>query len=218
MGIAVAAKLCAGALVAVPAVAYLLRDSEDLLRPPGAADEQDFLARCIKCGRCIEACPYGAIHAENSIIGAASGTPVINARAQACRMCEDMPCIPACPTEALHPLESRNDIRMGTAVIKREACIAVRGMRCEVCYRACPLIDRAISIKATVREGDAIHTVFEPIVDPEACTGCGLCVQRCVVSDPEVAVEIVRDRAWALMRIDEEQAKPINGAAYRASK
>lgn len=210
------AKLCAGVLVAAPTVAYLMRDSDELLRPPGAVDEADFLSRCIKCGRCIEACPYAAIHAEQSIMGAASGTPVIDARAQACRMCEDMPCIPACPTEALHRLESREDIAMGVAVIKREACIAVQGMRCEVCYRSCPLIDRAITIRPTVREGDAIHTVFEPIIDPDVCTGCGLCVQRCVISDPEVAIEIVRDKQTALARIEEEQSKYVEQAAYKA--
>ncbi len=53
---------------------------------------------------------------------------------------------------------------MGCAVINRDLCIAVQGMRCEVCYRACPFIDSAIAIGASVREGDAIHAVFEPLV------------------------------------------------------
>ncbi len=30
-------------------------NGEELLRPPGASDEADFRARCIKCGRCLEA-------------------------------------------------------------------------------------------------------------------------------------------------------------------
>ena len=33
----------------------------DWLRPPGAADELDFLDRCTKCGDCQDACPYDAI-------------------------------------------------------------------------------------------------------------------------------------------------------------
>ena len=57
-----------------------------------------------------------------------------------------------------------------------------------------------------MREGDAIHAVFEPLVDSEKCVGCGLCVQRCVVSDPQVAIEIVRDYGEACRRIDEERA------------
>ena len=44
----------------------------------------------------------------------------------------------------------------------------------------------------------------------EKCVGCGLCVQRCVVSDPQVAIEIVRDYGEARRRIDEEQAKHIS--------
>ena len=66
---------------------------------------------------------------------------MIDARAQACRLCADFPCIAACPTEALHPVFARDEVRMGCAVINRDLCIAVQGMRCEVCYRACPFID-----------------------------------------------------------------------------
>ena len=29
-----------------------------LLRPPGALKEEDFLKTCIKCGMCVEACPF----------------------------------------------------------------------------------------------------------------------------------------------------------------
>lgn len=185
-------------------------NGEGLLRPPGAANEADFRARCIKCGRCLEACPYQAIRMAKGPTGAETGTPVIDARAQACRLCADFPCIAACPTEALHPVPVRDEVRMGCAVINRDLCIAVQGMRCEVCYRACPFIDSAIAIGASVREGDAIHAVFEPLVDPEKCVGCGLCVQRCVVSDPQVAIEIVRDYGEARRRIDEEQAKHVS--------
>ena len=29
----------------------------DVLRPPGALPEGEFMARCIKCARCIDVCP-----------------------------------------------------------------------------------------------------------------------------------------------------------------
>ena len=118
---------------------------------------------------------------------------MVDARAQACRLCEDFPCVEACPTNALRGIEGRSDVRMGTAVIDEDLCIAFQGMRCEVCYRACPLIDQAISIDYRLREGDAIHSLFAPVIDEEQCMGCGLCVERCVVDEPDVAIRIKTD-------------------------
>jgi ferredoxin-type protein NapG len=57
-------------------------------------------------------------------------------------------------------------------------------MRCEVCYRSCPLIDEAIHISYYLRAGDNTHAVFEPVVDSERCVGCGICEQRCVIQNP----------------------------------
>jgi len=33
-----------------------------LIRPPGALAEDEFLARCIRCGECMKVCPTNAIH------------------------------------------------------------------------------------------------------------------------------------------------------------
>ena len=32
-----------------------------ILRPPGGLPEKEFLASCLKCGICVEACPYDAL-------------------------------------------------------------------------------------------------------------------------------------------------------------
>lgn len=184
----VAAALLAGAALLKSAV-DLVGPSKPLF-PPGAWSEDDFAAKCIRCGKCFEACPYQAIHAAGSDAGAMIGAPSIDAREQACRLCADFPCIEACPTGALSPVESKADVRMGTAVINEETCLSFMGMRCEVCYRACPLIDEAITIDYRQREGDALHAVFAPIINEDSCVGCGLCVERCVVSDPEPAIRI----------------------------
>ena len=162
-----------------------------LLRPPGMASPADFAARCVRCGRCLEACPYQAIHAAPLNAGQAASTPFVNARAQACRLCRDFPCAAACPTGALAVPEERADAAMGTAVVNEETCLSFQGMRCEVCYRACPLIDEAIRIDYRPREGDDIHAVFAPQVNAEVCPGCGLCEQRCPVSDPAPAIVVV---------------------------
>lgn len=79
------------ALVAFQAALYASHGEADLLRPPGAHGEKDFASRCVKCGKCMEACPYIAIKPARDDAGAAVGTPMIDARAQACRLCEDFP-------------------------------------------------------------------------------------------------------------------------------
>ncbi len=169
------------------------RDDLALLRPPGSQGERDFLSRCVKCGKCLQACPYRALDVARASVGLSVGSPHIDAREQACRLCEDFPCVKACPTGALRDVRDRTDVHMGIAVIDEDLCIAFQGMRCEVCYRACPLIDEAIAIDYRLRDGDAIHAVFAPVVSEDSCVGCGLCVERCVVDEPKVAIRIRPD-------------------------
>lgn len=97
---------------------------------------------------------------------------------------------------------------MGVAVINEDTCLSFQGMRCEVCYRACPLIDEAITIDYRPREGDDIHAVFAPQVVPDGCPGCGLCEQRCPVSDPAPAIVVVPTGAQ-----EETYVARRNGAA-----
>jgi ferredoxin-type protein NapG len=181
----------AAAVVAAEGVYAAAAGPSTLLRPPGSQSEADFMSRCIKCGKCIEACPYKAIHTAGPLAGAAAGTPCIDAENQACRMCEDFPCVAVCPTGALRDVATREDVDMGYAKLNENTCIAFQGMRCEVCYRVCPLIDRAIEIKPDALQGDDIHARLIPTVNKDICTGCGLCVQRCVVREPEVPIRIV---------------------------
>jgi len=191
MGLDLMAKVLAGGVVGVQALLFATNQSESLIRPPGAKAEEDFSARCIRCGKCIDACPYQAIHVAKDIANIATGTPCLDVRARACRMCEDFPCVHACPTGALRDVETRADVHMGTAVINEDTCIALQGMRCEVCYRACPLIDEAITIDYRSREGDSIHAIFAPQIHEDSCTGCGWCVERCVLD--ETAIQVVRN-------------------------
>ena len=195
MPISTVAKILAGGAIGLQAIAYAANAKEELLRPPGAQDEEDFMARCIRCGKCIEACPHESIFAYKNILSPASGTPIIDARSKACRMCEKVPCVPVCPTGALRDVEEPEEINMGYALIDRDKCISFKGLRCEVCYRACPLIDQAIVIDYRINENDSMHSVFAPIVDEEKCTGCGLCVERCTTD--ETSIRIVRD-GWEI--------------------
>ncbi len=72
------------------------------LRPPGALEEDDFLASCIKCGQCVQVCPVSALKLADLGDGYGVGAPYIDARAQACDFsCDAVQCILACPTGAL---------------------------------------------------------------------------------------------------------------------
>ena len=57
------AALAAAGVFAASAVASAAPSPLPLLRPPGAGAPEHFAARCVRCGRCLEACPYQAIHA-----------------------------------------------------------------------------------------------------------------------------------------------------------
>ena len=39
-----------------------------ILRPPGALEEKEFLKHCVKCGLCVEACPFYALYIENDSV------------------------------------------------------------------------------------------------------------------------------------------------------
>lgn len=162
---------------------YLLKQQANAtvlaIRPPGAVKEADFLAKCIKCGQCVVDCPYDTLMLAAPGDTAPIGTPFFKPRDIPCYMCEDIPCVKACPTGALDPtLTNINEARMGLAVIDIENCLSWLGLRCEQCYRVCPLMDKAITIETHPRKVSK-HAMFVPLVHSDACTGCGMCEEAC---------------------------------------
>lgn len=162
-----------------------------MLRPPGALDEKRFSGACVKCGKCVQACPYKAIRVAGTDYGRLIGTPYINAREEPCQLCPDLPCIKACPSGALdRSVTEIERVQMGTAVIvDRENCLSIRGLRCEVCYRNCPLIDKAITIEARHNSRTGSHTIMEPVVHRDKCVGCGICEKSCVREKAVIVVQ-----------------------------
>lgn len=159
-------------------------------RPPGAGRDDAFLAACVRCGRCVQACPYGSVKLGSIADGDSAGSPYLVFREIPCYMCSDLPCVRACPTGALDPsLEAPAAMVLGTAVITdREACLSLNGIRCEICYRVCPLIDRAITLEKHPQKVTHRHTVFEPVVHKELCTGCGICENACPLDRTAITV------------------------------
>lgn len=164
------------------------------LRPPGALAEKEFLGACVRCGLCARDCPYDTLdlaHLEDAL---PTGTPYFTAREVPCEMCDDIPCVAACPTGALDPdLTDIDDARMGTAVlVDQESCLNFLGLRCDVCYRVCPLIDEAITIEWQHNARSGKHSRMLPTVHADACTGCGKCEYACVLE--EAAIKILPQR------------------------
>ncbi|PLK49450.1 ferredoxin-type protein NapG [Uliginosibacterium sp. TH139] len=168
------------------------------IRPPGALMEEAFLGACIRCGLCVRDCPYDTLKLATPGDGIVSGTPYFTARDIPCEMCEDIPCVKACPSGALdHALSDIRQAEMGIAVlIDQENCLNFLGLRCDVCYRVCPVIDKAITLEMRrnpreEREGPAAtrHAMLIPTVHADACTGCGKCEKSCIL--PEAAIKVL---------------------------
>ena len=179
------------------------------LRPPAALPEDEFLKVCIKCGLCSEACynrpqnrdkdgkqRAGTLKMAKAEDRVTIGTPFFVPSDVPCYMCDDIPCVPVCPTEALDITKVTNKdgkldpkmMDMGLAVVDQNSCIAFWGIQCDACYRACPLMDEAIKLKYDKNERTGKHTFLKPVVDMNACTGCGLCEKACVTEKPAIFV------------------------------
>jgi ferredoxin-type protein NapG len=181
------------------------------LRPPAALKEDDFLKTCIKCGLCAEACVNrpqnisrdggklnsGTLKMAKAEDSVTIGTPFFTPRDVPCFMCDDIPCVPVCPTGALditkvtNPKTNELDFKMmdmGVAVVDVHSCIAFWGLQCDACYRACPLLDEAIKLEYNRNSRTGKHAFLEPVVNPDVCTGCGLCEKACVTEKPAIFV------------------------------
>lgn len=160
------------------------------IRPPGALLEADFQGACIRCGLCVRDCPYHILELAKPEHNVATGTPYFVARKLPCEMCEDIPCVKACPTGALdHQLTDITKSKMGLAVLAdHETCLNFLGLRCDVCYRVCPLIDKAITLEMLPNLRTGKHAMFLPTVHSDACTGCGKCEKACVLDEAAIKV------------------------------
>lgn len=100
---------------------------DELLRPPAAVNEEEFMALCIKCGQCLQVCPYDSIRLADIGTGNSVGTPYVEPLRRGCYLCPLLPCVLACPSGALdHHIEDAKDANMGIAgVIKLSDCLAM---------------------------------------------------------------------------------------------
>ncbi|MBI3892197.1 MAG: 4Fe-4S dicluster domain-containing protein [Candidatus Wallbacteria bacterium] len=185
-----------------------------VVRPPGAVEEEAFLAACIRCYRCQDACEPGAIRMFAEGAGRHQHTPYVDAAVRGCTLC--MKCTAACPAGVLAPMRRREraQARMATIELREDLCLSHKAKRlraeqsrlreagqpateataaverrgpCGECYMVCPLREKAIQLEP--------GSFLAPVVFPAKCAGCGLCEEICrAIVRGEPAIRVVPTR------------------------
>ncbi|MEW5734166.1 MAG: 4Fe-4S binding protein [Thermodesulfobacteriota bacterium] len=218
MGAVSAAGLAgASTLLAAPAARPFL------LRPPGAMPEDEFLARCARCGQCAAVCPTNTLQPVWTAAGwggvfSPAVTPDLAFCDPKCTRCGA-----SCPTGAIRPLSPQERIwaRIGTAGVDRKRCVAWAGRQaCMACDEVCPYD----AVRFSRPEG---YRFAVPQVAEKSCSGCGACQHACPVRGPAAIrvsskdalrlsegsfVEAGRRRGYDLRLVAEKQEDTPAGA------
>jgi MauM/NapG family ferredoxin protein len=164
------------------------RPSGKLIRPPGALPEPKFLAACVKCGECMKVCPTNALQPASNQAGAEGlWTPVLIPKIGYCEYYCSL-CTQVCPTGAIKELTipEKTKVKIGSAWINKDRCIPYAlGRSCKVCEEKCPTSPKAIRMMEMgmpLPDGTVEYQAV-PVVDLDACIGCGICETKCPVYD-----------------------------------
>jgi len=160
------------------------RPNPELIRPPGARPEKEFLQRCVRCAECIQVCIGNAL--QPSLLQAGVEgifSPRLVARGGYCEFNCTL-CGQVCPTGAIRALSlvEKHGMKIGHAWFDRNICLPYgKGIPCIVCEEHCPTPEKAIKFRtASVLNdrGDRI-AVKQPYIVDELCIGCGICETKC---------------------------------------
>lgn len=160
----------------MPVIALTSR--KNVIRPPGALPEDQFVRTCIICQECVRVCPTGGLRPtllESGLAGL--GTPQLLPRQGGCSLNPSCPnlCAKVCPVGAIRPTKPQ-EIKVGLARVDRSTCLAWdQGVKCLVCVEAC-LVNAAQFYNGRVT------------IDPQRCTGCGRCESGCPVAGSAIHV------------------------------
>jgi MauM/NapG family ferredoxin protein len=189
--VAAAAGGLAAAFLADRTPFAALQDKRQLIRPPGAMPEAEFLRTCIRCGECMKACLTNTLQPSLWQSGLAGlWTPRMELRFAPCEQQCNV-CGRVCPTQAIRslPLEEKTHAKVGTAVLRRERCLVwAEDKLCLICDEICPY--NAIVFRT-------VEGYRRPVVIASRCNGCGFCEQRCPVQG-ESAIVVVPQGAIRL--------------------
>jgi MauM/NapG family ferredoxin protein len=166
---------------------FTLRQSKfQLIRPPGAIPETEFLRTCIRCGECMKSCLTNTLQPclwESGFSGL--WTPKMDLRLAPCDQNCNV-CGKVCPTQAIRSvtLDEKTHAKVGTAILRKEMCLVwAQNKLCLICDEICPY--NAIVFRP-------VEGYRRPFVIASKCNGCGFCEQRCPVKG-ESAIVVVPD-------------------------
>ena len=172
------------------------------IRPPGALREDEFLARCTRCGECMRVCIANGLQPAWMEAGLAGlWSPILVSRIGYCEYKCTL-CGQVCPTGAIRRLspEEKKKVVIGLAEVDRSRCLPWKGQsNCIVCEEHCPTGKKAIVLrdeKAMTLEG-IVKTFKMPYVDERLCVGCGICETKCPLSDRAAIVVTSRGESRA---------------------
>jgi ferredoxin len=159
---------------------------QQIIRPPGAVPEEEFLRTCIRCGECMKSCVTNTLQPsfwESGLSGL--WTSRMDLRFAACEQSCNV-CGKVCPTQAIRSLslEEKTHAKVGTAILHKERCLVwAQDKLCLICDEICPY--NAIVFRT-------VDGYRRPVVIASKCNGCGFCEQRCPVGGPS-AIAVVPD-------------------------
>lgn len=147
------------------------------LRPPWALPESRFTELCTRCGDCLAACE------DQLIVEGRGGFPKMDFTRGGCDFCGE--CEAVCKPAALsrEAEEGGRPWRLKATILGN--CLSLNAVICRSCGEACD--ERAIRFQLET------GGVARPLLDREACTGCGecfaVCPVRCITLSPDRSQE-----------------------------
>lgn len=135
---------------------------KQVLRPPWAVAEAEFLRICTGCGACITACP-------EKILVEVRRYPEVRFENGECTFCGA--CLSACLPRALDKVDGQAPWRLNARIA--ESCLSYQNVVCRSCSDACG--------EAAIRFSPRLNGAAMPDVLADRCTGCGACVSTCPV-------------------------------------